>query len=344
MGRLPDIEIQKKIVHSPHVVILGAGASKAACPRGDAGGRNVPVMADLIDCLQLKDILESQGFPNATDFEAVYDALVSSGRNPSLVQEIENRVLKYFDDLSLPEEVTTYDYLVTSLRENDIIATFNWDPFLMQAYTRNRFIKRLPRLAFLHGNVQVGVCIKDRVKGWFGDECEKCSELLGRSKLLYPVSQKRYTEDPYIANEWKELERALGRGYLLTIFGYAAPSNDAGAVDLMRHFWGDNPTWELAQVNIVDIAPRRVLRKRWAQFFCDDHYEIYSTIRRTWLFGYPRRSCEALAMATLQCDPWHDNPFPEVQSLEALHSWLEPLLREEEEGAFTGNPCSDSGM
>jgi hypothetical protein len=42
--------------------------------------------------------------------------------------------------LKLPEEATIYDYLVLSLRSPDIIATFNWDPFLYQAFERNRHI------------------------------------------------------------------------------------------------------------------------------------------------------------------------------------------------------------
>ncbi|MFW6223076.1 MAG: hypothetical protein ACOC3T_05645 [Bacteroidota bacterium] len=33
----------------PHVVILGAGASAAAFPQGDANGKKLPVMNDLAD-------------------------------------------------------------------------------------------------------------------------------------------------------------------------------------------------------------------------------------------------------------------------------------------------------
>src|SRR5256884_3490625 len=48
---------------------------------------------------------------------------------------------------------------------------------------------------------------------------------------------------------------------MLTIFGYAAPATDVEAVDLLLRGWGDNPTFELAQVNIVDIKPEEELRK-----------------------------------------------------------------------------------
>jgi hypothetical protein len=44
-------------------------------------------------------------------------------------------------------------------------------------------------------------------------------------------------------------------------------------------------------------------------------------------------------MATLQNDPWHDNPLPKLTSLSQLHAWLAPLIAEEQGGRFTGNPC-----
>jgi len=340
MPRLPAFEVKKNIIHSPHVVILGAGASKAACPTGDANGRVVPVMAELIDCLDLAGPLEEAGIKGTVDFEAIYDDLVSSGRYPSLVEEIERRALDYFDALSLPNQVTLYDYLILSLREKDFIATFNWDPFLIQAMVRNRSIARLPRVAFLHGNVRAASCVKDRVKGIWRQLCQSCGEPLERAKLLYPVRQKNYTDDPYIANEWQELEYFLKEGYLLTIFGYAAPSTDVEAVSIMRRVWGANPTFELAQVNIVDIKPTEDSERTWEPFFCRTHYGVHRSIWHTWLFRFPRRSCEGQAMATLQNAPWHDNRFPQFDSLEKLHAWLQPLLKEEEAGEFMGRPCA----
>lgn len=41
---------------SPHVVVLGSGASRAAFLNGDAEGRKVPLMNELIDCLELGSI------------------------------------------------------------------------------------------------------------------------------------------------------------------------------------------------------------------------------------------------------------------------------------------------
>ena len=92
MGRLPAWEPNKNIIHSPQVVILGAGASKAAWPLGDKNGRIVPVMAELFDCLQLEDVFDIESLLNTSDFEKLFDELLSSGRDPTLVAEIETRI------------------------------------------------------------------------------------------------------------------------------------------------------------------------------------------------------------------------------------------------------------
>ena len=66
---------------NPHVFILGAGASRAACPNGDAKGRELPVMADLIDLVGLGPLLTQHGIASQEgDFEAVYGDVVQSGK------------------------------------------------------------------------------------------------------------------------------------------------------------------------------------------------------------------------------------------------------------------------
>ena len=41
MPTLPALDLKTNINNSPHLVILGAGASKAAFPKGDAKGKSV---------------------------------------------------------------------------------------------------------------------------------------------------------------------------------------------------------------------------------------------------------------------------------------------------------------
>jgi hypothetical protein len=296
-------------------------------------------MADLADCLDLSPAIKAAGFPDDKDFESIYDELATTDRNPALKADIESRVQSYFAAMELPETPTLYDYLLLSLRSKDYIATFNWDPFLAKAFMRNRGAASLPRILFLHGNIQIGVCTTHRQKGFIGDKCDQCGTLLQPTKLLYPVRQKNYSADPFIATEWKELEAALKDAYLLTVFGYGAPATDVEAVDLLLRGWGENPTFELATVQIVDIRPEADLEKTWTRFFCRTHYSTNPDLWNTWQLRHPRRSCEALAMATLQNDPFRENRFPQLKSLSQLHNWIAPLVVEEKAGPFSGMPC-----
>lgn len=342
MPTLPDFDPGTQINGSPHVVILGAGSSRAAFPKGDANGRALPLLAELPDCLELRAAISSAGFPNTMDFESIYDQIATTGQHPALKSKIESQTRTYFENLKMPSKPTLYDYLLLSLRETDVIATFNWDLFLALAFIRNRAAAGLPQLAFLHGNVHVGVCIQDRVKGFIGDTCRKCECPFKPTPLLYPVRNKDYESDAFIANEWSVLRYHLNRAYMLTVFGYSAPTTDTAAVRLMSESWTSNPVFELGQVNIVDIERKNGLLAKWEPFLCRSHYGIFRKLSDTWILRHPRRSCEALAMATLQNAPWKNNDFPRFRTIFELHEWIKPLISEEENGRFTGSPCPPS--
>lgn len=340
MPKLPAFDIKTNISQSPHLVILGAGASKAAFPKADVSGKIAPVMSELIECLDLRPLLESHNIHcEDTNFESLYDDLVTFGKHPDLVNEIEYRVKDYFSQLNLPDETTIYDYLVLSLREKDLIASFNWDPFLAQAWRRNSNVVKLPKIVFLHGNVEIAICLKHRRKDFIGKNCEKCGESLTPTPLLYPVKQKNYSAHSFIEAEWNELRHSLKYTYFLTIFGYAAPKTDIEARKLLLNEWKKNPTFELAQIEIIDIKPRDELTENWKEFFCRDHYGISTSIWNSYLFSYPRRSCEAFAMATLQNSPWKYNKFPHTNDLKKLQEWARLLWFEENNGKLSGNPC-----
>jgi len=339
MPTLPALDLKTNINYSPHIVILGAGGSKAAFPKGDAKGKPVPVMCELKEYLNLGPLLKSHNvYYEDADFESMYDDLVSSGKYPELVKEIESRVQEYFSQLLIPEKATIYDYLVLSLREKDLIASFNWDPFLALAWKRNSRAVKSPKMVHLHGNVEIAICLEHRVKDFKGNICKKFRKILEPTPLLYPVKQKNYNAHPFIETEWNELRHFLKHTYFLTIFGYAAPETDVEARQLLLNTWKDNPTFELAQIEIIDIKPEGKLAKTWKEFFCRDHYGIFKSIWSSYLFHYPRRSCEAFAMATLQNSPWKDNPFPKTTNLRKLQEWARLLWFEETEGKLYGKP------
>lgn len=332
MPRLPALDITLNVNYSPHTVILGAGASVAACPHGDANGLALPVMQNLASVLKLEPLLKRSGLvcSRYANFELIYDELASSDQHRDLLRDIESRIRTYFASLRLPETVTGYDILLLSLRPKDIIATFNWDPLLLQAYDRNRLLKRLPRVVFLHGNVYLGYCPKHRRKGYLTQTCNECDEPFLQSPLLFPITNKRYRDHPLLAGEWAELSSHLEHTYLLTIFGYAAPTSDTAAREILLKAWNTNETRELAQVEVIDILPRRQLHERWRDFIVRHHWSCLRRLCQTWLFRSPRRSCETFAFATLQQKPWATRRIPTFRRLDHFQEWIRPLLEEEQ--------------
>ncbi len=339
MAHLPQLLPDKHACTSPHVVILGAGASLAAFPDGDKNGLRVPLMKDLVETVGLDDLLRANDIRfEGADFEALYDSLAKQSSASPLLHEMERSVFAYFSRLQLTDQVTLYDCMSLSLRAKDVIATFNWDPFLALTYQRHRRLRELPRILFLHGNVAVGVCLSDKRKGWLGDACDLCGNPLQTPKLLFPVAEKNYADDPFICNEWEDLSSALESAYLLTIFGYSAPATDAAAKSLMRKIWDSNQTRELAQIEIVNTAPEEDLKNAWEPFFVRDHYHITDHLEKTWMFRFPRRSCDSFAAATLLNAPWASRPLPDFQSLADLEAWVQPLIREEVALRAAGTP------
>ena len=136
----------------PHVVILGAGATRAAFPKRDRNGKLIPLMCDFIEILHLESIIRKHGIEVSTigNFELFFSDLFLDNSNKPLIKETENTIYDYFSDLMLPDYPTLYDHLILSLSKKDIIATFNWDPFLWQAGMRiyNRISDKIPKIFF----------------------------------------------------------------------------------------------------------------------------------------------------------------------------------------------------
>ncbi len=335
MPALPLIDRYTQENKSPHVVILGAGASRASFLNGDKHGRRVPLMNDLIDTVGLGPILQAAGLDfRERNFEHIYDEVHSLGKK-HLIDELQQRVYSYFGKMQITEAPTIYDLLLLSLRPKDLVATFNWDPFLAQAFKRNRRLRLLPGIVFLHGCVSIGICETCYVKGFIEDCCQKCGKPFAPTQLLYPVRQKGYSEDLFISDEWKRLRNKLQYAYFLTIFGYSAPKTDVEAIDLLKGAWTKNKTAELAQIEIIDIADRKLLESNWEDFFVRNHYSVDPDFWTSWLCRYPRRTCEALSSATLMMKPMLPNQIPHEESLSALQEWFYPLIIEEENVAWT---------
>lgn len=313
-------EAENTTFGAPHVVLLGAGASKAALPNGDMNGNEIPLMRDLVRVCKLGEI--DPIAEKTDDFEAYFSDL----RNEDIKQKIAARIRDYFSSLSLPDEATLYDYLVLSLREKDVIATFNWDPFLYQACYRNHKVAKMPYIIYLHGSVAVGYCMEDKIMGLVGYPCSKCRKPFPPPKLLYPVKQKDYNSDPVLKAEWSIIKKVLSRAYVFTIFGYSAPDTDVEAKKLLKEGWGDIKDRSLEEVEIINTRPKDELITRWDQFIHTHHFRTTPDFFDSWTIKHPRRTCEAMFEMLMQVTPYPDNPPPITKNLSELQDWFKRSL------------------
>ncbi len=317
-----------------HTVILGAGATIAAIPNGDRHGRKSSVMNGLIEKLNIQDVLRGVHLSTTSDnLEDIYSELCSRPEYKEACQELERRLYDYFSSLELPDEPTVYDFLVLSLTDKDAIATFNWDPLLVQAYTRcHYYTSNLPRILCLHGNVDVGFCPKHYEYGKIGTRCFQCNDVLTPTSLLYPVANKDYDNDEFIRRTWNTVEYCIKNSYMLTIFGYSAPTSDAKAVSLLKKAWGDKDSRQFEEVSVIDVIDEDSMLDKWKDFIYSHHYRYTNDFFSSYLGMLPRRSCEA-TFARLMGGIWldGDSGFKKGMTWYDIQTLLAELLEEEAE-------------
>ena len=287
-------------------------------------------MGNLIKIVGLQDLLDpvDSSFKDR-NFEEVYDILYKTQEYADIRQEIEQRVYTYFTSFSIPKEPTIYDYILLSLRDKDLIATFNWDPLLVQAYRRNINYIDLPHLAFLHGNVTVGYCKEDRIKGNIFSYCSQCGKKLAPTPLLYPITEKNYAKDDFISAEWKTLQNYLENAFMITFFGYSAPSSDYEAKKLMKKAWGDLKDRKMEEIEIIDIKTEEELRNLWKDFIFSHHWKHHLDFFESWIARHPRRSYEAYFSQNFEAKFIPNNPVPKFKELDKIRNWFADLIQAE---------------
>jgi hypothetical protein len=329
MRALGETRDYSPVMTRPHVILLGAGASRAGFPNGDRNGKLMPVLADLVQTVGVEDLLRESGFDPTEDFERLYGELKESPGHAAAALQIESRVREYFESLRLPDQPTLYDHLVLSLRPKDVVASFNWDPLLVEACIRTQALAPPPRVLFLHGNTGVAVCHTCelvRPRRW---NCARCGGQPEPIPLLYPVHKKDYSSDPFIAREWEAVRGALQEAYILTIFGSSAPTTDVEAVSLLKEGWGPAAQRNLEEVEIIDIKPEHELLKTWRGFIHTEHYRVTDSFYSSWTAQFPRRSCEAMWGQLMERHWTRGRKFPSEADWDGLRAWVSQLLTEE---------------
>ena len=324
-----------------HVVILGAGASIASTLRDpESHGLPLPSMNNLPDVCGLNDVLNQ--FPQnliCDNFEATYGNIAELDPTNPYLKVLNERIYAYFSKLELPPQPTIYDYLVMSLRDKDVIATFNWDPFLYQAWWRNYHHGSKPQMIYLHGNVAVGYNEENNMLGRAGGFARNTNIYFQPTQLLYPIKHKDYNKDPFIRMSWQILQNRLNQNkcntHNVTVFGYSAPVSDVEALHMMKTAWGDIGSRNLEQFEFIDIRPEKDVISSWSQFVHSHHYYYQNDYFKSSLALYPRRTDEAFFCHFLPTTPAESfvdsNPVPtNLSTLQELWEWHEDLIAKEE--------------
>lgn len=323
-------EVRNVSINSPHVVILGAGASRAACLDGDKYGHKLPVMNDYSDVVGITALLQEWDIDPTQNFEDIFSALFESDESEK-IKTLQNETEAYFKCLTLPDSPTIYDYLILSLREKDIIATFNWDSLLVQALLRCRKAGlALPQLLFLHGNVAIGYCEADKKAGLNGSLCPICHNPFTPTQLLYPIRHKNYSSSPFISNQWAKLQIAMKEAFMITIFGYSGPKTDQEAISLMKTAWGDIKSRNLEQTCFITIDSEEKTAENWSEFIHTHHYEVQKSFHDSWISQHPRRTGEAYWSQYMDAHFIENNPIPQNLTLLELCEWFGQFIESED--------------
>jgi len=302
---------------SPHVVLLGAGASIACIPNGDKNGKRISAMEGIRKHI---DLNWYKG--NEENLEEIYQEL----SDEQLKTKLENLLFDYYSKFQIPDNPTVYDHLIVSLTKKDLIASFNWDSLLIQAYQRClKITDDLPHVVFLHSNtwewykidkdnVFTGVWQKElplKPGGYIvSEDGTRCT----RAKLLYPVKNKNYDDDPFIKKSWEIFKFNLNKCFMLTIFGYSAPQSDSVAMETIREAFlflnNDNSINGLSNFKqITFINPCKNIIKNFENIICRTGVSFIETMN-----DYVRRVDDFYCQSQTFLDTW-----PRLSSLAYTH-------------------------
>ena len=339
---IDDIAFANTFAQRPHLVIIGAGATMDAIPNGDKNGKRSSVMEGFIETLGFTDTIKDANLCiESNNLEDVYSALAECESCNSIRLNLENAIFSYFYSLELPDSITKYDLLIASLTKKDCIASFNWDGLLVDAYLRlMKITDDLPEIIFLHGNVKVGYCADCDTFGYYRLSCPKCGTPFSRTRLLYPIKHKNYSNDIFIRKQWRIFEDFLSRAAIVTIYGYSAPKTDIEAIEKLQNaFTRIAINRFLDEIQIIEREGfnHNNISDAWVNLSSNvhGHLNIYDSFFDTYLAEFPRRSVEGYAKRNI-LGWWGDSPLSFTKkrgcnyTFNELRNYILPLLNDEE--------------
>ncbi len=293
-------------------------------------------MRGLASLPEIGTLFQSAGIANAEEnFEAAYAHLRAEGGHDDAGDQIDQIVRDYFAAVEIDDAPTIYDHLLLGLRAKDVVATFNWDPLIVQAEMRLRAagIANLPQVVFLHGNVAITACMDDRNAGLVGAVCPDCGRKMEPVPLLYPVTEKNYESNNSIRHAWHSLRWGLEHGRIVTIFGYRAPVTDVAAISEFKKAWGtpDDRQFEQFEFIVRPGSDHDKTREKWNDFVHTHHYDVWDNFFESWIALHPRRTGEVYIRQYIEANFVDVNPVPRGLDLESTIEWYRELMAYEKD-------------
>lgn len=118
-------EYERDYKNRPHVVLLGAGASVAAIPRGDKNGMKTSVMDGFLEKLGMSEVIADLNLVTKSgNLEDIYSEISERDEYADVRGELDTRIRNYFSEFEIPDEPTVYDFLILSLRKKETVTNF----------------------------------------------------------------------------------------------------------------------------------------------------------------------------------------------------------------------------
>lgn len=126
------------------------------------------------------------------------------------------------------------------------------------------------------------------------------------------------------------VKKHVKKAYMVTIFGYSAPTSDAEAIEMLKQAWGAVYERELEEIELIDIREESEVIKSWDQFIHTHHYSYHTSFFDSTLAKFPRRSCEATFDRLMNCR-WLDDSkgFKDGMSFSEIDKKTYRLIEEE---------------
>ena len=103
----------------------------------------------------------------------------------------------------------------------------------------------------------------------------------------------------------------------------------------MRAAWSQNPSLQLAEIEIIDIRNQDEVHQEWQDLIFSHHYSYKNRFDDSCAGRFPRRSCEALYRIYLEAEIISPREFgkeiPLSGNLPDLMEWVRPFVFQEQD-------------